>query len=375
MNLGLAGPLPPLRGGIAHYNASLVHALRELGHTVHPVGFRRLYPPLLFPGTSEKDPDSVPFPGGEDILLAWDPRTWRRARRSLAARRIDRIVLHHWHPFFVPVLRSLARMKPPRGVVVIAHNILPHEHRRLGALLNPRLFREADLVLVGSRREGELFEQLLPGRRWHVAHHPVYDRFCEVCESLDPAEARERLDYGPSTPLLVHLGLVRRYKGVDILLEAFARFGRREIRLDVAGEFYDDEARYREQVERLHLGDRVRLVNRYLSDEEMAVRLRAADAVVLPYRHGTQSGVAMAALACGTPVIATKVGSLPEVIEPGRYGELARPGDVDSLTRALERFYDPHRAAARLDREALAREAREKYSWRAVAERVTGDFA
>jgi len=375
MKVAALGPTPPFRGGISHYNASLIGELRRKGHDVLPLGFAQLYPKLLFPGSSEIDPSSIPLDGAQSILVPWDPRTWKTARQLLKDFAPDRVVAHHWHPFFVPAMRVVLGAVEKKQVDVIAHNVLPHEHGIVGRLLNPFLFRHADRIYVGAKAEEGRLRDLVPGADAIFTPHPVYDRFSDEITLERQAEAKRELGYDPDTILLMHLGLVRRYKGVDILLDAFSRLEQDNLRLEIAGEFYDDPSSYLRQVRTLQLEDRVRLVNQYLSDQEMAVRLRAADAVVLPYRHATQSGVAMAALAAGVPVIASRVGSLADVVDEGELGCLCEPESVSDLVGAILRFLRIGIDRWRLGRREIARQTRERYTWSALADRIVREEA
>ncbi len=370
MRIGVVGPLPPLRGGISHYNDSLAGALLRTGHDVTAISYSRLYPRFLYPGSSEREESGHASVDVQEILVAWNPVTWKRARKKLAEAEIDRLVIHHWHPFFSPCHGYLCKKRPGNGVVLIAHNVLPHEHRTAGRILNPRLFKLCDRVLVGSSEQLKLLEEIVPGVQGVVAPHPASDRFYKITHGISRENARKTLGYGPDEPLFVHVGLIRGYKGVDVLIEAFARMKRVDAKLEIAGEFYEPEREYRELVRKLKLDDRVRIVNRYLEETDMAMRLIAADAVVLPYRHVTQSGIAMAVLACGTPVIATEVGALADVIEPGVSGDLVPPEDPGALAASMDGFLEGDRHVRESGRENIARRIQKKFSWETLVERV-----
>lgn len=361
MRVGFVGPLPPLRGGITHFNVLYIEGLRTLGHDVVPVSYEKLYPSALFPGKSQYDPDLEVDSETVPVLLAWNPFTWLRARRLLKRRKIDTLVLIHWHPFFVPCLWFLAGLKTPHGVALYVHNALPHEKAWLGKLLNPWLYRRVDRMFTGAESEAAVLRRLAPGVPATALLHPVHDRFDKLAGGMSVKEARERIGYTKSQPLLMHLGLVRHYKGVDILLEAMARLPEETAYLEVAGEVYDDESFYLDLIEKLKLGEWVSLNNQYLSDEEMALRLRAADAVVLPYRNATQSGVAMIALSMGTPVIATDVGQLSLVMAHEEYGELVEPENPEALAEAIQRLLNRKSLGSEASRKKTREIAREHF--------------
>lgn len=373
MNVAVIGPMPPQRGGISHYNAALMEQFARMGHDVHALGFRRLYPGFLFPGSSEIDPEATPVQGGERILVAWRPWTWVVARRRMLARRPEHLILHHWHPFFAPALAHLAAGLPKQRVTIVVHNVLPHEHRAIGRTLNPRLFSRAARVLVGSSQERSAFLDLMGVRADQevlVAPHPVYDRFAQAAQGIDRDEERSRRGYGPGDVLFANLGLIRPYKGVDLLIDAFGKLGEKRAHLAIAGEFYTERAPYDEGIASSPARERIQLDGRYLSDEEMGIRLAIADAVVLPYRHGTQSGVAMAALALGTPVIASRIGALEDVVEDVDGGIVVNPGDVDALAKAMARFVATVDDVWRPARERIARTTAARHSWEALAQKA-----
>ncbi|MCB2210833.1 glycosyltransferase [bacterium] len=376
MKLALIGPLPPLRGGISSYNLNLLNELLEQGHDVLPISYDVLYPAFLFPGSNQYDDNADPVVDSYPILNAWKPNTWLTAIKLIRSFGAERLIVQHWHPFFAPCLRFIARWAGVKPRVVIAHNVLPHEHAAIGRTLNPGLYRQADRVIVGANDQLSVLQKIAPRTTGVVQPHPVYSHFFAGREDCEPltryVEARKTLGIGEETPYFVHLGLVREYKGVDVLLRAVAQV-ERELQLDVIGEFYDDISSYQELQRELGHGERVRLDNRYLSDDEMALRCEAADAVVLPYRHATQSGIAMIALAAGAPVIATATGALSEIIREGENGCLAEPGDTESLVVALKRFLNSGLETWRRKRNVIAEQAADIYSWSALAANVLED--
>lgn len=373
MKLALVGPLPPLRGGISQYNNSLLLSLRKLGYDVLPISYRVLYPSFLFPGSSQFDESTRAPDGSLASLSAWNPISWMKVSAKIRQHGATHIVLQHWHPYFVHCLRFMASHSNAERVTVIAHNVLPHENATLGKRLNPLLFRKADKVIVGGSEQLLQLKNLVPGVDGAVVPHPAYDRFFAEHSgesALDRhLEARKRLAIPLEIPYFVHLGLVREYKGVDVLLRAAARLTT-DYRLDIIGEFYDKPDSYHALHSELKLGDRVRIDNRYLSDKEMADRIHAADAIVLPYRQATQSGIAMAALAGGAPIIATKTGALKDIVIEGENGILAEPDDIHSLADAIARFIKPSHCDWRQRREAISNSTLRQYSWDSLVNQI-----
>lgn len=340
MRLALVGPAYPLRGGIAHYNASLFQALEAAGHRVRLYGMSRQYPGLLFPGKRQEDLSDDPIEArSEAVVDSIGPVTWAQTADKIRRFAPDAAVFQWWHPFFAPSFGTIARLCRRRGIapVFICHNVRPHEATQLDDALLRYAYSATDRFLVHAKEEQARLTLALRGRshRVEVAPHPVYDVFEPTTLTRD--EARAQL--GLTAPLqILFFGYVRRYKGLDILLEALADIDL-EFELTVAGECYEDAEVYRRQIESLGLSNRVQFLDRYVSNEEVPVLFRATDVCVLPYRHATQSGIVQVAYALDTPVIVSRVGGIPEVVEDGVSGLLVPAEDSGALRSAVRRYF------------------------------------
>jgi D-inositol-3-phosphate glycosyltransferase len=204
-------------------------------------------------------------------------------------------------------------------------------------------------------------QRAFPKRRVALGHHPAYEGFPN--EHLALPEARRALGLpGPETPVLLAFGFVRRYKGLRYLLPALAA-GPANLHLMIAGDFWEDEQIYRRLVDELGLKDRVTIHNRYIRNEEIEAYFVAANALVLPYLSGSQSGVGMLAIHFGLPIIATNVGGLAETVRDGVNGLIVPPADSAALAAALRRFVDEGlEAPMRVE----AARVRERLSWPAL---------
>jgi glycosyltransferase involved in cell wall biosynthesis len=328
------------------------------------VSFRRLYPGLLFPGTTQFDTSGTaiePPVRPEPILDSLNPVSWARAGARLRALAPDFLVVPWWHPFFGPSLGTAARRaraggrRPAR--IFLCHNVAPHEGTPLDRALTAYGLGGADAFLVHARSEALKLERLAAGRPVRVHPHPSYEIFSEGAPSRESARA----SLGLSGRVLLFFGYVRPYKGLHDLLFALT-LARRDAwdRLVIAGEFYEPIERYRALLEHPAIRDRVSVVDRYVANEEVGRFLAAADVVALPYREATGSGIAQVAFGAGVPVIATRTGGLEEVVEEGVSGLLVPPRDPPSLARAIERFFDED-LSARL-RAGVARDRR-RFRW------------
>ncbi|MGH3243814.1 MAG: glycosyltransferase family 4 protein [Spirillospora sp.] len=330
MRVAVVGPAFPYKGGGAHHTTELAHRLSAAGHDVVIESWRAQYPGFLYPGRQTiSEPEGEPFPGTNRHLDWRRPDGWWRTGRGL--RSYDLVVLAVLTPIQVPsYLGILAGLGPRRvPVVALCHNVLPHERKPYDEPLMKRLLRRVDGVLVHSEAQAELARGLT-GRPVRVAEMPAHLPTSETPLEHD-AKVRRRL---------LFFGIVRPYKGLDVLLRALAE-GPDDVALTVAGEFWGGEAETRELVQSLDLASRVDLRPGYVPAADVPGLFAAADALVLPYRTATASQNVWMAYEYGLPVIATDVGGFAAQIRDGVDGLVCTPDDVPSLAAALRRFYSP----------------------------------
>lgn len=361
----IIGPAFPLRGGIAAFNERLAAELGAMGHEVILYSFSLQYPALLFPGKTQYR--EGPPPPGLDIrtrINAIHPFNWWSVGRELRRLQPDMVITRFWLPFtglsLGAVLRRFRRgSRSP--VVCIADNVVPHEHRPGDRLLTRYFLGACDAFVAMS---SPVLRDLRRFTDKPVAQvpHPLYDHFGPA---MPRAEARRRLGLDDGGKVLLFFGFIRRYKGLDLLLQAMARpaLAAAGVRLLVAGEFYEDPAPYLDYIQREGLASRVILHDRFIPDAQVGAYFCAADAVVQPYRSATQSGITPMAYHYERPMIVTRTGGLPEMVADGETGLLCDP-DPGAIAEAVMTFYagDPDRFLAAL------RNHKEKYSWRRMAE-------
>lgn len=342
MKIVFIGTAYPMRGGLAQFNAILTNALRER-HDVTMLSFTRQYPGLLFPGktqyvTSDDAALSVRVDAQPVLDSIFPPSWWRTARRA-ARERPDLLLFKYWMPFFAPSFGSIARwVKRWAGsrVVFICDNIIPHERRLLDLALTRYAIAPVDGFIVMSKSVRDDLLRIRPAARYRLVPHPIYDVF----GSRQPkSEARAALNL-PDGPLALFFGYVRPYKGLDLLLKALPRIREHiPLRLMVAGEFYEGEERYRRMIAELGLAQAVIFHADYIAQDRVALFFSAADVVILPYQSATQSGIVPVAYHLDTPVIATDVGGLSEVVRDGVTGLIVPPDDPEALAAAVVRYY------------------------------------
>jgi glycosyltransferase involved in cell wall biosynthesis len=331
--VAVVGPAHPFKGGVAQHTMTLAQQLRAAGHEVEIVSWSRQYPERLYPGeqhvSGEPEMEDLPPIRRE---LAWNrPDSWVREARRLRSR--DLVVFAHVTPVQAPAYRvMLGRLRRAHPeTVVVCHNVLPHERGALDRLLVTSLLSAPDRVVTHSPEQADVARTL--------TRRPV---------SVAPLAAHLPSAFAPTTRpsgvqhRLLFFGLVRPYKGLDVLLRALAE-GPPEVRLRVAGEFWGGPEATRTLVAELGLEDRVELRPGYVDAEDVAGLFADVDALVLPYRTATGSQGVDLGFRFGVPVIATRAGSLPDKIADGVDGVLADADDVSSLAAALRAFYDDGR--------------------------------
>jgi D-inositol-3-phosphate glycosyltransferase len=361
----------PYRGGIAHFTDSTFRNLTERGHDVRGITFARQYPDVLFPGKSQMEP---PEPGRQGTALrlidTLNPLSWLRTSHVIGKERPDAVVYQFWLPFLGPAYGTIARRVGRRatGQIAVVHNALPHE-RGVGDGSLSRYFLRAcsGFVVMSESVERDLRSLGIEGPVFRIAH-PVYDHFGEA---VPRAAARATLGLPPDAPVLLFFGFIRRYKGLHVLLESLSTVRERlpAVRLVVAGEFYEDEAKSRQFVEARGLREHVLFHPEYIPNDRVSLYFSAADVVVQPYVSATQSGVAQVAFHFGRPLIVTDVGGLAEIVPHERAGLVVPPDDPGALGRAIVRYFDEQLA------EPLTRGVRiekQKYGWDRLVNAVEG---
>jgi glycosyltransferase involved in cell wall biosynthesis len=351
VKIAIVGPAHPYKGGSAQHTTELAHRLSAAGHQVSLQSWRAMYPRALYPGQPLVDEPELPLFPATNRELAWNrPDGWWRVGRRLG-RQFDVVLLAVFTSIQVPAYLVIARAAQAGGcrVIALCHNVLPHERRKADKPLMQALLRRCDAILVHSAEEAETAARLASGTPVEIAALPLHlpgalgPELPSVQERELPGGQRsEPTGTGPrpAQNRLLFFGIVRPYKGLDLLLRALADT-KPEISLTVAGEIWAERDELLKLISDLQLGDRVTLTDGYVAATDVPAYFAAADALVLPYRSGTASQNALIALQFGIPVIASRAGAVAAAIQDGVNGILCAPGDVTDLARAISRLYQP----------------------------------
>lgn len=355
--LALLGPVsPPFRGGIAQYTGNLRKELVSRCE-LKTVSFKRLYPTWLYPGASDREP-GMERTYLADVLYTLDalnPRSLWIAARDIANAHCDLAIVNWWTLFWAPGFALMAKLLRARGVKVVflCHNLFDHDSGVLKRVLARRFLSQADAYLVHSSEQAETLKQMFPAKAIRMHPHPTYDNYPYPTKVLPK---RGRLE-------LLFFGFIRPYKGLDTLIDALALLADHDVYLTVVGEPWYRPEELQEQV-RGSGAPNVELHLEYVDASDAADYFSRADLVVLPYRKATGSGVAAMAYHYDKPVLATRVGGFPDIIEDGRTGFLVDPDSPQQLAAAIRA----------LDRSALAplvirvRDYKNRFTWSSLAD-------
>ena len=360
MRIAILSCFYPYRGGISQFNASI---FGELGkrHIVKAFNFKRQYPEFLFPGKTQfvTDTDSAVPVESVSVLDTADPFSYGKTAREIAAWKPDLVVMRYWMSWFAPSLGYVARRLKKKGckVVSILDNVVPHE---------PHFFDRPFTRFFLSGQSGcvvmcdEVAKDLLAIRSdlpYTILPHPLYTHFGE---KMDRAEAERALGIRSGKKNLLFFGLIRQYKGLDILLEAFRQLGD-DYQLIVAGEPYGSFEPYRKIIDSLPGKDRITLITEYIPDNEVSKYFSAADVTVLPYRSATQSGISSISYHFEVPMIVTAVGGLTETVGGRGTGLVAAEATPESVLHEIRRYFGEEEVREQCIRNI--RREKERLSW------------
>ncbi|HEU4716437.1 MAG TPA: glycosyltransferase [Bacteroidia bacterium] len=366
----ILGPAFPLRGGLATFDELLCRSLNEAGHDTRIISFSLQYPSFLFPGTTQYD-KSGKAPAGikiETRINSVNPFNWLKTGRYIRKERPDFLIFRYWLPFMGPALGTIARRAKKNGhtkILAIVDNAIPHEKRPGDRMFSAYFLKSCDGYLTMSHKVMDDLSQFTKSELKLFTEHPLYTSFGEA---EDKKKAREFLGIEPDGKYLLFFGLIRRYKGLDLLLEAMSdeRVKATGAKLIVAGEYYEDSSYYDEIIQRFNLSRNVILHTKFIPHEEVRHYFSACDLVAQTYHTATQSGVTKIALHFDKPSLVTDVGGLGEIILHGKSGYVVPPKAKD-IADSIVDFYSNHREK---DFVNATIEEKKKYGWDVMVDSI-----
>lgn len=372
MKIILLGTAYPYRGGLATFNERLARQFVSEGHEVEIWTFTLQYPSFLFPGKTQYSSEQPP----EDLLIrrrlnSCNPFNWIRVGHQIRKAAPDMLICCYWMAFFAPAFGLVSRIAQRNGktkAIALVHNMMPHEPSVLDKLFAPYFVKSQNGFVALSESvvndiekvENQITNNPLPitNRPKTVSPHPIYDHYGD---KMPKGQACRALGLPENKQYMLFFGLVRAYKGLDLLLDAFALVKDRlpELQLIIAGEFYEHEDKYRTQIEANGLIERVILRNEFIPDADLRKYFGAAGLIVQPYKTATQSGVTQVAFHFEKPMLVTNVGGLAEIVHDHQMGYACNPS-AEAIAQDLLDYFTHDRQPAYT--EYLIKE-KTKYAW------------
>jgi len=356
------GPAYPLRGGLATFDELFCRSLCEQGHDAQIISYSLQYPNFLFPGSTQYDQSGI-IPTGikiHTLINSVNPFNWIKVAKFIKNEKPDFVVVRYWIPFMGPALGTICKSIAKKGIKVIAitDNVIPHEKRVGDTAFTKYFIKHCQGFVTMSKAVLNDLQKFTSSVHKKFLLNTLYTAFGE---KIDKQEARKKLNVLADEKTLLFFGLIREYKGLDLLLEAMAdeRIKEMKIKLLVAGEFYEDKKLYTDIIEKHNLQSSIVLFDKFIPNEEVKYYFSAADLLTLPYRSATQSGVTQVAFQFEKPTLVTNVGGLSEIIPHNKCGYV-----VESNSKAIaDSIVDYFSNNREVSMAAAMAEEKKKYDW------------
>ena len=372
MKVVIVGPAYPYRGGIALFNERLAKAFQENNDEVEIITFTLQYPNFLFPGKTQfSDAEPPKELKITRTINAVNPISWIKTVNVIKKVNPDLLLFAYWLPFMGPCFGTIAKLVAKNKhtkIAALVHNIIPHEKRAGDTALSKYFIKHVNGFITLSK---SVYDDLnsLTNKPKVLTPHPLYDNFGKA---IPKAEAIDKLGLDASFNYLLFFGIIRKYKGLDTLLEAMVNeeIKAKKVKVIVAGEFYEDNTIYLDLIKKHQLENNVVLVNQFIPDNEVANYFCAADMIVQPYKHATQSGVTQIAYHFNKPMLVTNVGGLSEMVPNKKVGYVTE-SNTTSVADAILDFYNNNREEEFI---TGVKDEKQKYTWDKMIQTISNLF-
>ena len=338
----IIGSAWPLRaGGLATFNERLAKQFMEEGFDTSIYTFSLQYPSFLFPGSTQLSNEPAPTHLKiKACINSINPFNWFKIGNELRKIKPDYIVVRFWMPFFGPCLGTILKLVNRNKftqIICIADNVIPHEKRMGDTLLTKYFFSSIHRFVTMSEKVNQDLKTFTQKPSINIVH-PIYDNFGDI---LSKEDARKHLALPINEKIILFFGFIRKYKGLDLLLEAMNNASIREanIKLLIAGEFYDNKDEYELIIAKYNLANSLYLRTQFIDNSEVKYYLSAADFVIQPYKNATQSGVTPLAYHFEKPMLVTIVGGLANLVPHMKVGIVTEP-NADSIAAGIMKLYE-----------------------------------
>lgn len=366
----IIGPAYPLRGGLATFDELFCEAFNKQGHDCEIISYSLQYPNFLFPGSTQFDtsgnvPKHIKI---HTLINSVNPLSWIKTAKFIKKQKPDFIVFRFWIPFMGPALGSIARMVRKSGIKVLAitDNVIPHETRPGDVGFAKYFINGCDGFVTMSKAVMKDLEKFTSTTQKKYLLHPLYTSFGEKLNKLD---ARMALGLPADKQIVLFFGLIRKYKGLDMLLDAMNELkANSNIVLVIAGEFYEDKQPYLDLIEKYQIQNQVILHGKFIANEDVKLYFSATDLVALPYRSATQSGVTQVSFHFEVPTLVTNVGGLGEII-PDKVAGYVVESNGKAIAEGIKDYFENNRMHSFT--EGMKKE-KQKYDWKIFVDEVIG---
>jgi D-inositol-3-phosphate glycosyltransferase len=368
LKIGIISVAPPFRGGIAAHTSQLIQTLKS-NHDVTCYNFSRQYPHFLFPGKTQYLEPKEYIDESIECLDSINPFSWFKVAKNIKKYNFNFVIFRFWNPFFSPMLvtiaRRLKRNNPQIKLIGLFDNFLPHEAQFYDQKFTFSFVSEMNGSIVQSTKVKNELLALCPLAKVMTLFHPLYTKYGKLQPKI---KCKEKLEINSKFTILF-FGLVRKYKGLDILIESTSilKTIRQDFSVLAVGEAYDDPNPIINLINELNINDVFRWENKFIPDNEIAQYFSAIDLVVLPYRSASQSGIVQIAYHFNKPVIVTNVGGLPEIIEEGKSGVIAPTENPEKLAELISRYLNEAKLSQMSD---YISTYKQKYSWESFSSKM-----
>ncbi len=339
----IIGPAFPLRGGIANFNNSLCKAFVKEGIDSKIFSFSLQYPSFLFPGKTQYESGDPPKEIKiETIINSINFFNWIKIALKIRREKPNYVIIRYWLPFMAPCLGTIARIikwNTSIKVLSITDNVIPHEKRIGDSFLTSYFVKSCDAFITLSHSVLEDLSRFTKNTNKKFIPHPIYDNFGEI---INKEKAQIKLGLKKSEKYLLFFGFIRKYKGLDILLNALSDKRLKDVKLIVAGEFYDDINFYKDLILKLKISNQVIFKDEFIDSKDVKFYFSASDMVVQTYRSATQSGVTQIGYHFNKPMLVTNVGGLSEIIPHKKVGYVTSI-DPKEIADSIFDFYSNKR--------------------------------
>ena len=357
----IIGPAFPLRGGLASFDELFCEALNKEGHQCEIISYSLQYPNFLFPGSTQYHvngtaPKNITI---HTLINSVNPLSWFKTASFIKKQKPDFIIFRFWIPFMGPALGTIARLVKKQNIKVLAitDNVIPHEKRLGDKQLASYFIKGCDAFVTMSKAVMNDLEKFTNTSHKKYLLHPLYTAFGE---KIPKQEARLKLNLKQDDRVILFFGLIRKYKGLDLLIEAFSLLkANPHNKLLIAGEFYEDKQPYLDLILKYKLEEQIMLLNQFIPNDDVKYYFSAADIVALPYRSATQSGVTQVSFHFEVPTLVTNVGGLGEIIPHNVAGYVVEP-NPQAIASSLEDYFENNKEQAFT--EGMKQE-KQKYEW------------